>query len=227
MPGPPPSGPVDPGPPAHPEDAAVIAALRARDESAFAALVERYTPSLLRLATIYTHDRAAAEEVVQDAWIGLLESVDRFEGRSSLKTWLFRILINCARSRARKDSRTIPFSSAFAPDDFNAGEFAFGQFVPGWVPRVGGHWLRPPAAWEDDPERRALAAETRACIKRIIDTLPAAQREVITLRDIVGCDAAEVCNLLQLSDTNQRVLLHRARGKVRRALEEQLAEGRS
>ncbi|MEX2227360.1 MAG: sigma-70 family RNA polymerase sigma factor [Dehalococcoidia bacterium] len=208
------------------DDASVVAALRARDEATFAMLLERYNNSLLRLAMTYLHDQASAEEVVQDAWIGLLESLDRFEGRSSLKTWLFRILVNCARARARKDARTIPFSAAFRPEELDAGERT-GRFVPDWVPVLGGHWVRPVAQWQDDPEHRALAHETRAHIQRSIDELPPVQREVIMLRDVAGFDAHEVCNVLGLTNTNQRVILHRARTSVRRALERHFAEARA
>jgi RNA polymerase sigma-70 factor (ECF subfamily) len=164
---------------------------------------------------------------VQDAWVGLLESLDRFEGRSSLKTWLFRILINCARARVRKDAKTIPFSSAFRAEEHDENVFGIRRFVPGWVPGVGGHWVRPPARWQDEPEPRLMAAETRAYLQKTIDGLPPAQREVITLRDVAGFEATEVCNVLGLSDTNQRVILHRARTHVRRALERHLAEGRA
>ena len=208
-------------------DAHVIAALRARDETTFTTLVDQYGASLLRLARVYVHDIAAAEEVVQDAWIGLLESIDRFEGRSSLKTWLFRILINCARARARKDSRTIPFSSAFKPEDMEDAGFGFGRFLPGWSPVGPGHWVRPPARWDDEPEQRALAAETRAQIHRAIDALPPAQREVIVMRDVAGFSSDDVCNVLGVSDTNQRVILHRARTRVRRALAQQRGESRT
>jgi RNA polymerase sigma-70 factor (ECF subfamily) len=208
------------------DDLRIIEALRARDEGTFTMLVERHNGALVRLATIYVHDRAVAEEVVQDTWIGLLESLDRFEGRSSLKTWLFRILLNCARARARKDSRTIPFSAAFRPEDAG-GDERVGRFFPGWVPVLGGHWTRPVADWHDEPERRALSDETRAHIQRTIDALPPAQREVIMLRDVAGFGSEEVCNALGLSDTNQRVILHRARTRVRRALEQHFAEARA
>jgi RNA polymerase sigma-70 factor (ECF subfamily) len=208
------------------EDVRVIEALRARDEAAFETLIERYHGSLVRLAMIYVHDRAAAEEVVQDTWIGLLESLERFEGRSSLKTWLFRILLNCARARARKEARTIPFSEAFGPEDM-AGDETPGRFFPRWMPLLGDHWIRPVASWSDDPERRALADETRTHIQRSIDALPPAQREVIMLRDVAGFGPDEVCNALGLSDTNQRVILHRARTRVRKALEQHFAEARA
>jgi RNA polymerase sigma-70 factor (ECF subfamily) len=208
------------------DDVRVIEALRARDDAAFTMLIEQYHGSLVRLAMVYVHDRAAAEEVVQDTWIGLLESLDRFEGRSSLKTWLFRILLNCARARARKEARTIPFSAAFGPEDMG-GDEAPGRFFPRWMPLLGDHWIRPVASWSDDPERRALSHETRAHIQRSIDALPPAQREVIMLRDVAGFGPDEVCNALGLSDTNQRVILHRARTRVRKALEQHFAEARA
>lgn len=202
-----------------PNDAHLILALRERDEAAFVTLVDRYSNSLLRLAQVYVHDRASAEEVVQETWIGFLQSLDRFEGRSSLKTWLFRILINCSRARARKDAHTIPFSEAFRPEAGASDGLEFGRFVPGWVPRYGGHWLRPPAPWADGPESRALASETRSVIERAIAALPPAQREVVVMRDVAGFTAEEVCNALGISDTNQRVILHRARTRLRQALE--------
>jgi RNA polymerase sigma-70 factor, ECF subfamily len=202
------------------EDRATVAALRAGDEASFAALVERYNGALQRLALGYVKDQAAAQDVVQEAWLGLLQSLDRFEERSSLKTWLFRILINCARARARKESRTLPFSQAFPDEDDEAtAAVEPHRFYPGWLPAIGGHWRRPPVRWENEPEERALAGETRAVIQRGIDSLPPQQREVILLRDVAGCRSDEVCNVLGLSDTNQRVLLHRARSSVRRLLE--------
>jgi RNA polymerase sigma-70 factor (ECF subfamily) len=199
------------------EDLGVIAALRARDEAAFGALVERYNAGLLRLATVYVKDRAVAEEVVQETWIGLLQSLPRFEGRSSLKTWIFRILVNCARTRARKESRSIPFS-ALSDTALDPGEPSVDpdRFHPSGHAAAGA-WATPPGRWQS-PEDRALATETRARIGDAIEELPAAQREVITLRDIQGLTAEEVCNVLELSDTNQRVLLLRARSRVGRAL---------
>jgi RNA polymerase sigma-70 factor (ECF subfamily) len=204
----------------HADDSTTLAALRAGDEAVFTALVDRYDGALQRLARVYVHDPATAQEVVQEAWIGLLESLDRFEGRASLKTWLFRILVNCAQARARKESRTLPFSEVFG--DEGAAPVDSSRFYPGWFPRVGGHWRRPPVSPGDDPEHAALAGETRAAIRTSIEALPPQQREVIFLRDVYGCSAVEVCNVLGLTDTNQRVLLHRARSSVRRALESRL-----
>jgi RNA polymerase sigma-70 factor (ECF subfamily) len=197
-------------------DVADLAALKAGDEGAFTRLVEQYNQGLQRLAYAHVKDAAIAQDVVQETWLAFLESLSRFEGRSSLKTWLYRILINCARARARRETRSSPLSSlARLADD----ALAAARFYPGWLPGIGGHWRSPPVAWSFDPEQRALAAETRAAIRRSIDALPEQQREVILLRDVIGCSAAEACNVLGLSDTNQRVLLHRARSSVRRALE--------
>ena len=198
-----------------PDDALVIAALRAGDEASFSRLIDQYNGALLRLAMVYVTDRATAEDVVQETWIGLLQSLPRFEGRSSLKTWIFRILMNCARSRSRKDSRSIPFSAAFTTDDHDDTD-PEPRFRPGWLPG-GGHWRSAPSRWQHDPEQHALSAETQAAVRQAVEDLPPHQREVITLRDIEGYGSDEVCNLLGLSDTNQRVLLHRARSRVRRA----------
>ena len=222
-----PSGkPQDDGPgTASADDARVIAALRAGDEHAFAMLVEQYNGALQRLAFVYVKDRSVAEEVVQETWIGLLQSLDRFEGRSSLKTWLFRILMNVARSRARKESRSIPFSSLadpFAePGEPSVDPDRFQQAGA----RSPGHWASPPGRWHGDPEAQAVSSETRIRISAAIQALPDTQREVITLRDVEGLRSEEVCNLLQISDTNQRVLLHRARSKVRASLAAYFEEG--
>jgi RNA polymerase sigma-70 factor (ECF subfamily) len=197
----------------------ILANLRAGDETAFSQLVQTHHRSLYRLARLYVSDHAAAEEVVQETWLGFLESLARFEGRASIKTWLCRILLNCARARARRDGRTVPFSDAF--DDIGVSEPAVEgrRFFPRWLPGIGGHWRTPPARLQDEPEQQAIASETRASIRRSIESLPPNQREVILLRDIAGCSASETCNVLGVSDTNQRVLLHRARSSVRRSLE--------
>ena len=194
------------------EEQQLVAALRAGDEAAFRSLIERYHAMLVRVARMYVSTQAAAEEVAADTWLAVLEGIDRFEGRSSLKTWLFRILTNRAKTRGMRDSRTLPFSSlereepAVEPERFQGPD-----------ERSPGHWSAPPRAF---PEERLLAGETMDVIARAIETLPATQRAVITLRDVEGWDAAEVCNALTLSETNQRVLLHRARSAVRAALEE-------
>jgi RNA polymerase sigma-70 factor (ECF subfamily) len=199
----------------------LVERLRAGDEAAFAALVDRYQPSLVRLARMYVRDRSTAEEVAQETWLAVLNGIDRFEGRSSFKTWLFRILTNRAKTRGQREARSVPFSSigepgepAVDPDRFQ-GE---GEQHPGG-------WRVFPTPWEGDPEERLLAGETRALILDTIEQLPPNQRAVITLRDIDGFSAEEVRNVLDVSDTNQRVLLHRARSRVRRVLEQYLEDG--
>jgi RNA polymerase sigma-70 factor (ECF subfamily) len=201
------------------QDGATLDALKSGDEAAFARLVDQHHAWMQRLALSYVRDASVAQEVVQEAWIGLLESLGRFEGRSSLKTWVFRILVNCARARARRESRTVPLSATF-PHAADEGAVDGRRFYPRFLPGIGGHWRSPPARWQDEPEQRALAGETRAAVRRSIDALPEQQREVILLRDVAGCTASETCNALGITDTNQRVLLHRARSSVRRALEQ-------
>jgi RNA polymerase sigma-70 factor, ECF subfamily len=201
-------------------EAELVAALRAGDESAFAQLVERYHSSLVRLARMYVRDRSVAEEVAQETWLAVLNGIDRFEARSSLKTWLFRILTNRAKTRGQRESRIVPFSSIGDPDE-PAVEPE--RFRPEGEQYAGG-WKQFPQPWDGDPEERLLAGEARALILHTIEELPDSQRAVITLRDIEGFDAEDVCNVLDLTDTNQRVLLHRARARVRRALEQYLEE---
>jgi RNA polymerase sigma-70 factor (ECF subfamily) len=199
-----------------PQDARLLEGLRAGDEAAFVALMREYGAAMLRVAMMYVSSRAVAEEVVQEAWLGVLKGIGRFEGRSSLKTWLFRIVANTAKTRGVRESRSIPFSSL--GDD--AGEEATvdpDRFL-GSGERFPGHWALPPQAWA--PEGRLLSQEAIDVIEREIDRLPPAQRAVITMRDVQGFTSEEVCNALDLTETNQRVLLHRARAKVRRALEE-------
>jgi RNA polymerase sigma-70 factor (ECF subfamily) len=202
------------------DDQQLVVALRQGDEAAFLWLINRYHASLVRLATIFVSDEAVAEDVAQETWVGVLRGIDRFEGRSSFKTWLFRILTNIAKTRARRENRSIPFS-AFGDLDDEALEPAVGpdRFLPDDHPRWPHHWSIKPTPWEELPEDRALSNEVRQCIETSIQTLPPSQREVITLRDLEGWTSDEVCNVLGISETNQRVLLHRARSKVRRALE--------
>jgi RNA polymerase sigma-70 factor, ECF subfamily len=197
-------------------DAELVAALRDGDEAAFSALIEMYNSLLLRVAMMYVSSRAVAEEVVQETWLGVLKGVDRFEGRSSLKTWLFRILVNTAKTRGEREGRSIPFSSSLriGSDEPTVEPERF--FAPGHA-QAGG-WSLGPTGWET-PEERLLAGESHDVILRTIESLPPAQREVITLRDVEGWPSGEVCNALEITETNQRVLLHRARSKVRAALE--------
>ncbi len=208
------------------EELDLIQALRAGDEDAFATLVKRYNPSLLRVALMYVHDRSVAEEVVQDTWVGVLRGIDTFEPRASLKTWMFRILVNRAKTSVQREVRSIPFSAtwdalsepgepALDPDRFLASDSAHAP--AGW-------WASPPRDWGASPEDALLAAETRGYLNRAIAGLPPTQQEVITLRDIEGLAASEVCNILGISEINQRVLLHRARAKVRQALERYFAQ---
>jgi RNA polymerase sigma-70 factor (ECF subfamily) len=201
------------------EDAPLVAALRAGDEAAFRELIRRYGAGMLRVAQMYVSSRAVAEEVVQEAWLGVLNGIDRFEGRSSLKTWLFRIVANTAKTRGVREARSLPFS-AFADDEGEA-TVSPDRFL-GSGERFPGHWAVPPGNWARLPEGSLLAAETMDVVRRAIDRLPPAQRSVLTLRDVEGLEADEVCNALDLTETNQRVLLHRARAKVRAALEEYL-----
>lgn len=193
-------------------------ALRAGDEAAFVWCVDHYHRSLVRLATVYVRSAAVAEEVAQETWLGVLQGIDRFEARSSFKTWLFRILTNRAKTRGERESRSISFS-ALAADDPDGPSVEPDRFFPAEHARAG-HWTSPPRNWEGQPEERLLSEETLSRIREAVAALPAQQREVITMRDIEGWSSEEVCNALSISETNQRVLLHRARSKVRRALEQ-------
>ncbi|MGZ8611713.1 MAG: RNA polymerase sigma factor [Actinomycetota bacterium] len=190
-------------------------------------LVERLQPAMLRIARIYVSTQAVAEEVVQDAWLGVLKGIDAFEGRSSLRTWIFRILVNIAKTRGAREARSAPFSSVWAPDAADEPAVELDRFLSDGHERWPGHWAAPPASWESVPEERLLSRETLATVAAAIEALPPNQREVIRLRDVLGWSSKEVRNALELSETNQRVLLHRARSKVRRALERYLEEERS
>lgn len=201
------------------DDAQLIEAIKRHDEAAFMQLVERYQATLLRIALVYVENRAVAEDIVQDAWFGVLAGIAKFEGRSSFRTWLFRILVNRARSRAEREGRTVPFSALG-----DGGLESHAPVVPahrfhGSDSEWADHWTVPPNAWGSSPEEQLLARETQDLISRELIRLPPAQREVITLRDVNGWSAEEVCNVLGLTETNQRVLLHRARSRVRASLE--------
>jgi RNA polymerase sigma-70 factor, ECF subfamily len=198
------------GLPVQPVETSVVEALRAGDESAFRSLVREYGPSMLRVARMYVGSRAVAEEVVQEAWVAVLNGIGRFEGRSSLKTWIFRILTNIAKTRGQREGRSIPFSS-LAPDDESVDPDRFAE---------NGHWSSPPRSW--GPEDSLLADETMAVVEAAIAELPPNQAIVISMRDVDGFSSEEACNALDISETNQRVLLHRARSKVRQALEDYL-----
>ena len=202
-------------------EAQLLEALRAGDEAAFAQLVREYQPSLVRVARIYVSTQAAAEEVAAETWLAVLNGLDRFEGRSSLKTWIFRILTNIAKTRAQRDGRTLPFSALQDPGRVPEAALDADRFLDPQHPRWPGHWAVRPEPW---PEDALIAAETQAVVAEAIEALPPAQRAVISLRDVEGWSSEEVRNALELSETNQRVLLHRARSKVRRALESYLGE---
>jgi RNA polymerase sigma-70 factor (ECF subfamily) len=188
-----------------------VEALRAGDEATFERLVREYSPAMLRVAQLYVGSRAAAEEVVQDTWIGVLNGIGRFEGRSSLKTWIFRILTNIAKTRGQREGRSVPFSALGSGDDQAVDPDRFAQ---------DGQWASPPRSF--GPEERLLGRETLDVVERAIAALPPSQALVITMRDVEGFGAEETRNVLGISETNQRVLLHRARAKVRQALEDYL-----
>jgi RNA polymerase sigma-70 factor (ECF subfamily) len=197
----------------------LVQSLRDGDERAFAEVVDQHGAAMLRVARLYVRDRAVAEEVVQEAWLGVLRGVDRFEGRSSLRTWLFRIVANVAKTRAIREARSVPLSALAGLED--EGPSVDPARFRGPEDRWVGHWATPPEDWSR-PEERLLTQETRDVIARAVEALPDGQRRVISLRDIEGWTAEEVCNVLEISETNQRVLLHRARTKVRRALDDYL-----
>jgi RNA polymerase sigma-70 factor (ECF subfamily) len=204
------------------EDLRLVEALRSGDEDAFMSLVDRYQAQMVRVAQMYVPTRAVAEEVVQETWLGVLKGLPRFEGRSSLRTWIFRILANIAKTRGQRERRSVSFSSIWEPEgDEPAVEPD--RFLPQGE-RWAGHWTEAPTSWEDVPEDRLLSQETLARVGAAIQELTPNQREVIRLRDVLGWSSEEVRNALDLTETNQRVLLHRARSKVRRALEEYLTE---
>jgi RNA polymerase sigma-70 factor (ECF subfamily) len=202
------------------DDAQLIDALKRRDEAAFVRLVHRYQGPLLRLALVYARSRAVAEEVVQDTWLGVLQGIERFEGRSSFRTWLFRILLNRARTRGEREGRTVPFSAlGDAAREPAEPAVAPERFLDASHPEWPFHWAVPPESWGASPEQQLLTRETLDLVGQAIAALPPAWREVITLRDVEGWTSEEVCNVLEISETNQRVLLHRARSRVRGALE--------
>jgi RNA polymerase sigma-70 factor, ECF subfamily len=204
-----------PAVPASAPDLALLAQLRARDAKAFADLLERYHGALLRLALVFVPSRAIAEEVVQETWVGVLDGLDRFEGRSSLKTWIFRILTNRAKTRGVREKRTVPFSAFADPEADSAPAVEAARFRP------DGMWGVAPRRWEDNtPEKLLMTAQAIQHLEGAIAALPPNQRAVLTLRDIDGLDSDEVCNILEITETNQRVLLHRARSKLRATLEQ-------
>ena len=200
------------------DESGLLEALRKGDERAFAQIVDRYSGSLLRVAMAYVPSRAVAEEVVQETWLGVFEGLSRFEGRSSFKTWLFTILTNRAKTRGQRESRYVAFAEKSNSED---GDEGGGVDLDAFIQSGGqaGHWIEPPHAWDHGtPERLALSKESREQIEKAIEILPDTQRQVITLRDLEGVSSDDVCNILDVTETNQRVLLHRARSRVRKTL---------
>jgi RNA polymerase sigma-70 factor (ECF subfamily) len=201
------------------DDQSLVERARDGDEEAFAALVRRYTPMLMRLARMYVPTDALAEDVVQETWVAVVRGLERFEGRSSFKTWLFRILVNRAKTRGVREHRSIPFASvgSGAPDEDEGPTVDPSRFTS------EGAWTSAPGDWRDDPELSLESDEALRIVREAIAELPERQKIVITLRDLEGLSSDEVRNVLDLSETNQRVLLHRARTKVRQALEDWIA----
>ena len=200
-----------------PDDAVVIKGLQEGNEHIFEMVVDRFSGSLLRLALAYVPSRAVAEEVVQETWLGVFEGIGRFEGRSSFQTWLFRILSNRAKTRGVRESRYESIGLGTADDPEEGPSLESSLFVT--EGSGTGHWKVPPRDWEaDTPERALLSKECRETIESAITALPSMQRQVMTLRDLEGVSSEDICNIVGISETNQRVLLHRARNKVRRLL---------
>ncbi len=196
-------------------DLELVQRLRARDEAAFMELVDRLTPSMRRVARMFVTTDAVADEVVQEAWVGVLKGLGGYEGRASLRTWIFRILVNIAKTRGQREARSVPFAT-LAGDDLDEPTWDPGAF------NANGNWSTLPFDWRGMPEERVAGHETLTVIGRAIEALPPMQAEVIRLRDVLGWSSDEVRNALDLTDTNQRVLLHRARTKVRAAVEAHL-----
>jgi RNA polymerase sigma-70 factor, ECF subfamily len=200
-------------------DQGLVAALRDGDEQAFASLVDRHSAAMVRGAMAYVPSRAAAQEVVQETWIAVMRGIDRFEGRASLKTWIFRILTNIAMRAGARERRSVPFSALAEAEDTGGPSVDPDRFLPADSALFPGHWAIMPTRWPT-PEEGLLAGETREVIAAAIAELPVAQRTVIALRDIEGWSSEEVSQALEISAGNQRVLLHRARSRVRTAIED-------
>jgi RNA polymerase sigma-70 factor (ECF subfamily) len=202
----------------------LLTRLRTGDEEAFCTLVRRHTPSMTRVALAFVARRAVAEEVVQETWLNVVRSLDAFEARSSLRTWIYRILGNCARRRAEQEQRLVPLSE-IAVDEASGDELGVSRssFFDGG--RWTGMWSTAVPRWEDLPEERLVSNELRTVLLASIDALPRMQRAVITLRDVEGWTPEEVCDYLDIANGNQRILLHRARAAARAAIERYLEEG--
>ena len=201
-----------------PEDACLVESLRLGDEAAFALLLDTYHARMVRMALVYVSSYAVAEEVVQETWLAVVRGLDRFEARSSLKTWIFGILTNQSKARGQCEGRSVVFSATWNPD-VAPGDPAVDPERFRAVEPDRDHWVSFPHSWEGIPEEQFLARETRACIAQALSALPANQRAVMTLNDIEGWPTHEACEVLGISTANQRVLLHRARSRVRGVLE--------
>jgi RNA polymerase sigma-70 factor (ECF subfamily) len=200
-----------------PADAVVVARLSARDEAMFAALIDAWSPGMLRAARAYVADDHTAQDVVQETWLGVLRGIDGFQQRSSLRTWVYRILVNKAKTRGVRDARTVPGLGVVDSEDY--GPTVDPARFRGADDPYPGHWRSSPPAWPS-PEDGAVAAETRRQLAAALAGLPARQRMVVTLRDVTAHSSEEVCELLSISAANQRVLLHRGRAALRAALDE-------
>lgn len=203
------------------DEISLLKLLRQRDETAFTQLVEQYHTSLVRLARLFIRDELVAEELAQETWLAVLQGLDHFEGRSSLKTWLFSILSNKAKTRSQRENRSFVFSD-FQDTAFDVPTVASERFKDASAGIWANHWAVEPAPWASIPEEVLLSGEVRKLISQTIAELPENQRSVITLRDMDELSSQEICNILGISETNQRVLLHRARARVRQALENYL-----
>jgi RNA polymerase sigma-70 factor, ECF subfamily len=203
-------------------DERLVAGLRAGDESVFAELIDSYGDAMLRIACGVVGSPAVAEEVVQETWLAVFTGVHRFEGRSSLRTWIFRILMNTAHTQRMRDARTLPFADLGRDVSDEEPAVDPERFLATGHQRFPGHWSTPPQPWQSDPEARVLATETLEVVRRVLDMLPMGQRAVVTLRDVHGWTPEEVSEALGVSRGNQRVLLHRARSRLRAALEERM-----
>ncbi|MBV8749530.1 MAG: RNA polymerase sigma factor [Candidatus Eremiobacteraeota bacterium] len=214
-----PAEPATAGAPAAESDEHIVAALRAGDERTFRELFERSYPMMKRVARAHVASDAVAEEIVQDTWMAIVTGIERFEGRSALGTWMFSILTNQAKTHSARERRALPFSSV-APADVEEPAVSPERFQKddeAWP----GHWATPPRPWQK-PERRLLSLEAREQLKEALAQLPERQRLIVVLRDVEGHSAEEVCDLLELSQENQRVLLHRGRSRLRAYLEKYL-----
>ena len=200
-------------------EADLIDRLRDGDEAAFVCLVNLYGASLRRLALAFVPSEAVAEEVVQETWLAVLTGIAHFEGRSSVKTWIFKILANRAKTRALREKRTISFSELENPFERDGPAVDPARFLPASHPTWPGHWANPLDSWSGSAEDAVVGRETMDVLQRGLDRLPPAQRVVVALRDVQGWPAAEVCEVLGLSEANQRVLLHRGRSRLRGVLE--------